>query len=304
MTKGKTAEEPSWAPNEAPTGRWIGFFIAGLAAMSFAQSIFLSIMRVWEMDGVWAWLPGLLCPLLGFTLSFVLLALLSKRICKTSLRDLVLGAGKSFDKGLVIKMVAAMAVGMVLQAASNIVFFPDPDAKVELNSIGFAPIVVNLVLCIALLWIQTTSEEILFRCPFLRAGGGNELAPSAKVVLWGFVSCAIFMLMHASNPEVLTQGDAWTTAAALVGYLVAAVGMYVADVVYRTPLAGCAIHWANNFVGIALFCQAGTAVESGSLFWVTGAISGPANLVGSICLFIPVAIVMAIDVRKRKATQA
>ena len=300
MSEKKTAEKPSWAPNEAPTGRWIGFFFAGLVAMSCAQGLLQYVKDLWTMDGAWSWLPGTLCPLLGFALTFVLLALLSSKICRTSVRDLVLGAGKPFDKRLCAKMVAATVVGLVLQAASVSILFPDPTATTQLNSIGVVPIVVNIVLCLGLLWMQTTSEEILFRCPFLRAGGGNGLEASAKLVAWGVASCAIFMLMHASNPEMRAQGDALTSAAMLVSYLIPAVGMYVADVVYRSPLAGCAIHWANNFVLIALFCQAGTAVESGSLFWTTGAISGIAGLVGTVFLFLPVAVVMVMDVRKRR----
>ena len=300
MSEKKTAEKPSWAPNEAPAGRWIGFFFAGLVAMSCAQGLFQCVKDLWTMDGAWSWLPGTLCPLLGFALTFVPLALLSSKICRTSVRDLVLGAGRLFDKRLCAKMVAATVVGLILQAASVSILFPDPTATMQLNSIGVVPIVVNIVLCLGLLWMQTTSEEILFRCPFLRAGGGNGLEPSAKLVAWGVASCAIFMLMHAGNPEMRAQGDALTAAAMHVSYLIPAVGMYVADVVYRSPLAGCAIHWANNFVLIALFCQAGTAVESGSLFWTTGAISGIAGLVGTVFLFLPVAVVMALDVHKRK----
>lgn len=301
MSKDKSAEKRTWAPNEAPASRWIGFFVAGLVAMSCAQGIFQAIQAVWKMDGVWAWLPGLLCPLLGFVLTYVLLALLCKAICKTSVRDLLLNTTGTFDKKLCLKMCAAIIVGTVLQALALNAFFPDPSATMEINSIGAVPIIVNLVLCLALLWMQTTSEEILFRCPFLRAGGGDKLEPGKKALLWAFISCAIFMLLHASNPEVKAQTSALAVVITLAGYLVAAVGMYAADVVYRTPLAGCAIHWMNNFINIALFCQAGTAVESGSVFWVTGSINGTASLVGTICLFVPVVILMIVDSRKQKA---
>ncbi len=300
MSKDKSAEKRTWAPNEAPTGRWIGFFVAGLVAMSIAQGIFQAIQEVWKMDGVWAWVPGILCPLLGFALTYALLALLCKAICKTSVRDLLLNSTGTFDKKLCLKMCAAIIAGTVLEAVVLNVFFPDPTATMEINSIGAVPIIVNLALCGGLLWMQTTSEEILFRCPFLRAGGGDKLEPGKKALLWAFISCAVFMLMHASNPEVKTQGSALAVVVTLAGYLVAAVGMYAADVVYRTPLAGCAIHWMNNFINIALFCQAGTAVESGSLFWVTGAINGTASLVGTICLFIPVVVLMVVDTRKKK----
>ena len=300
MPKDKTAKKPSWAPNEAPTGRWVGFFFAGLVALSLAQGIFQSVMELWTMDGVWSWLPGTLCPLLGFVLTFALLAVLSKKICRTSVRDLVLGAGKPLDKRLCAKMVVAIVVGFALQTAIVSVLFPDPTAEMQLNSIGPMPIAVNLVLCLGLLWMQTTSEEILFRCPFLRAGGGNELEPSAKLAVWGVFSCAVFMLMHASNPEVMAQGDALMVVAMLACYLIPAAMMYAADVVYRNPLAGCAIHWANNFVLLAFFGQAGTAVESGSLFWSTGSINALANLVGTVFLFLPVAIVMVLDARKGK----
>ncbi len=62
--------------------------------MSCAQGLFQRVNDLWTMDGAWSWLPGTLCPLLGFALTFVLLALLSSKICRTSVRDLVLGAGK------------------------------------------------------------------------------------------------------------------------------------------------------------------------------------------------------------------
>ena len=301
MSKDKSAEKRTWAPNEAPTGRWIGFFVAGLVAMSCAQGIFQAIQAIWKMDGAWAWLPDILCPLLGFALTYVLLALLCKAICKTSVRDLLLNADGSFDKKLCLKMCAAIIVGTALEAVVLNIFFPDPSATMEINSIGLVPIIVNLVLCLALLWMQTTSEEILFRCPFLRAGGGNKLEPGKKALLWAFISCAVFMLLHASNPEVKAQSSAPAVVITLAGYLVAAVGMYAADVVYRTPLAGCAIHWMNNFINIAVFCQAGTAVESGSVFWVTGSINGTASCVGTICLFLPVVVLMVVDSRKQKA---
>ena len=87
MNKAETAEKPAWAPNEAPLSRWVAFFIAGMVAMSFAQAIFLTIMELWKMDGAWTWLPGTLCPLLGFVLTYVLLGLLCKKICKTTLRE-------------------------------------------------------------------------------------------------------------------------------------------------------------------------------------------------------------------------
>lgn len=304
MHKDKTADKPTWAPNEAPASRWVGFFFAGFFAMTCIQLALMGIADIWKMDGAWAWLPGTLCPLASFALTFVCLALLSKKICRTSVRDLVLGAGNGLDRRLCVKLCAAVALGSALESAICPLLFPDPTASTQLNSIGPVPILVNLVLCVALLWMQTTTEEILFRCPFLRAGGGNEIAPSAKVAIWGFISYVVFMLIHGSNPEVKAQTELVAILCALGGYLVAAVGMYAADVVYRTPLAGCAIHWMNNFISIALFCQAGSAVESGSVFWVTGAVSGPSSFVGTICLFVPVVAVMAVDARKRKAAQA
>ncbi len=299
MSKDKAAKKAAWAPNEAPLSRWVVFFIAGMVAMAFAQAIFMTILELWKMDGVWAWLPGTLCPLLGFVLTYVLLGLLSKKICKTSLRDLILGSGNGFDTKLCVKMCVGIVVGFALETAVCAVLFPG-ETTMQLNNIGTVPIIVNFVLCLALLWMQTTSEEILFRCAFLRAGGGDKLVLSAKVALGGIVSCAIFMMLHAGNPEVTSQNDAVLVLTMLASYLLAAVGMYVVDVVYGNCLAGCAIHWANNFISFALFCQAGSAVESGSVFWIAGTLSGPASLVGTICLFAPVVAIMVMDVCKRK----
>ncbi len=165
----------------------------------------------------------------------------------------------------------------------------------------FLPFLVNLILCVSLLWMQTTAEEILFRCPLLRAAGGDKIAPTARVAVAGVFSCLLFMLVHFQNPKVGSQVDALLIAMIFSQYLIAAAGMYIADVVYENCLASCAIHWANNFISIALVCQAGTAIQSGSIIWVSGAISAPSSLVSTICLFLPVVAVMIADVRKRKS---
>ncbi len=300
MKEDTPAKKADWAPNEAPLGRWIGFFVAGFACLALVQEISGAVLAFWEMDGSWTWLPGTLCTLLAFSLTFALLGVLSKKIVRTSLRDLILGTGNTFDKGLCVKMVAAIALGSALNYAVCALAFPDPDATLQLNPIGAVPILVNLVLCIALLWMQTTTEEILFRCPFLRAASGDKIASSVKVAIAGVLSCFLFMMFHGGNPEVTSQANRLLIFMALGSYLIVAVGMYVADVVYGNCLASCVIHWTNNFVSIALFCQAGTAVESGSIFWITGAVSAPAGLVGAICTFAPVVVVMIVDARKRR----
>ncbi len=165
----------------------------------------------------------------------------------------------------------------------------------------FLPFLVNLILCVSLLWMQTTAEEILFRCPLLRAAGGDKIAPTARVAVAGVFSCLLFMLVHFQNPKVGSQVDALLIAMIFSQYLIAAAGMYIADVVYGNCLASCAIHWANNFISIALVCQAGTAIQSGSIIWVSGVISAPSSLVSTICLFLPVVAVMIADMRKRKS---
>ncbi len=292
----------TWAPNEAPTSRWVGYFFACFGAMILGNIPFSVVTILWKADGEWAWLPGVISALGAFALTFVFQVLFLRLICKTSLRDLVLGVGGKVHWDQCGKMIGAWFVGLVLNIVYSTIIVPS-NGVTTINSIGAFPIFVNFIICLALVWMQTTSEEIMNRCLFLRATCGNKIRITTKCIVWGVISSLFFMSMHSMNPEVLTQSGAVIVALSLVSYFVAGMGMYLADAVYGNCMPGCCIHWINNFFLFVFFTEANSAVQSGSLFVSTGSMDGVSGCVGTILLYIPIFIVLFIDARKKKAQQ-
>lgn len=292
----------SWAPNEAPFGRWVGFFFALVGAMVVVQIPFGVIEAFWKMDGVWSWLPGTLCTFLSFALSLVLAVVLLRVIVKTSFHDFILGAGGKVDWGVSGKILAAWFIGLLLNVAVSTFVFPNADNAIELNTIGLAPIVVNLIVAIVFVWAQTTFEEVMFRCTFIRATCGNAIRPTAKCIGWGIVASLMFMGMHGANPEVLSQMSAETVVLALASYFIFAITVYAADIVYRNCMPGCVIHWINNFFLFVFVTGSGTALQTGSIFTTFGGSDAMSSLVGTIILYVPLYILMIYDARKRRAT--
>ncbi len=303
MANGATNKQMNWAPNEAPAGMWVGYFFACFGAMIVGQTPFAILSRAWKMDGAWAWLPETLCTFLGFALTFLLMVVFLRLICKTSLRDLLLGRGGAFDGKLCAKMICAWFAGLVLNIVVSTFIFPSGGVT-ELNSIGVAPILANVLICLALVWMQTTSEEIMFRCTFLRATCGNTLRPSVKCLAWGVVGSALFMGVHCTNPEVLTQGGTLMLALSLASYFIPGFVWYLADIVYGNCLPGCIIHWINNTIILVFLSSANTAVQSGAIFVSSGSASGLGSLVGTFALYVPLIIMLIVDAKKKKQPSA
>ena len=299
MGNNAPAQVETWAPNEAPTRRWVGFFFASFGAMVVASTIVYFIKIFWKADGVWSWLPETFVSLFSFTLTLVFLAILVRPICKTTLRRLILGPSEKIDWVVCGKMIGAWFIGMILSTLIATFLMPS-GGTTEINSIGALPIFVNFLICVALVWTQTTTEEVMFRCTFLRAVCGDKIRFTSKVVVWGIISSFLFMCMHGGNPEVLTQSTIATIVPALICYFIAGIGMYAADVVYGNCLAGCAIHWINNFFLFVFFTEANSAMQSGSLLVSSGSSDGIAGLVSTIALYIPIFIVLFIDWKKKQ----
>lgn len=200
------------------------------------------------------------------------------------------------------KILAAWFIGLLLNVAVSTFVFPNADNAIELNTIGLAPIVVNLIVAIVFVWAQTTFEEVMFRCTFIRATCGNAIRPTAKCIGWGIVASLMFMGMHGANPEVLSQMSAETVVLALATYFIFAITVYAADIVYRNCMPGCVIHWINNFFLFVFVTGSGTALQTGSIFTTSGGSDAMSSLVGTIILYVPLYILMIYDARKRRAT--
>lgn len=295
----KPESRPTWAPNEAPASRWALFFVLAYAGLFVANIPTSTANVLWKMDGSWYWLPNVFCTLLGFVFGFAIAAWLSRKILKTTLRELILGPEGTIDKRQCLRVMAAWAVGFALSYVVDAIL--GHSGTTTLNPVGAFPVLVNFIICSAFVWVQTTWEEVVHRCVFIRATCGNNIRPTAKCLAWGIVSTLIFMSGHFLNPEVTSQTDVASIVMACLSYFVAGMGMYAADVVYGSCVPGCAIHWINNFVLFAVITQTGSAAESAALFFTRIDQSGAFGLLDTVVMYLPLCALFAYDWKKMHA---
>ncbi len=296
MKKANVAQAPA-VPNEARARRWVLFFVLANVGALVVMTVTGVTQRFWQLDGAWYWLPDVLCSLTGFALSLVVTAWLSRKVLKTTLRELILGIDGFVDWRQCGKIVLAWAAGFVLTVAVDCLL-GGSDGVTTFNPVGFVPVAVNFVICTLLVWTQTTWEEVMYRCVFLRATCGNDIRPTFKCIAWGVLSTAVFMACHFFNPEVTSQTQTPLIVMACLTYFVAGMGMYLADVVYGTCMPGCVIHWVNNFFLFTIWTQSGSALESAAIFYTQADRNGQSSLVGTLLLYVPLAVLLVHDWRK------
>ncbi len=117
-----------------------------------------------------------------------------------------------------------------------------------------------LLICILILPLQTSFEELFFRGYLMQATGWFS---KSKWVAFA-VTSLLFMSIHLANPEIGKYGI-WNM---IIYYLFS--GMVLAFVTImddRLELA-LGIHFANNFFGATLVTYEGAALQTDSLFKV------------------------------------
>lgn len=294
-------KKATFGPNEAPVWRWVVFFIVVHVCAIIASSVVQMPLRSWTMTGSYSWLPSMITTMLSFAGSFALAVVALHLICKQSFSDLMLGAGKGIDWGQARKVAAAYLIGFVLSMGGCKLLFPESSGSLELNSIGIVPIIVNFVVCLALVWMQTTWEEIAYRAVFLRATCKDDIRPTVASIGLGIIANVIFMCCHLGNPEVTTQGTVTLAALMASTYFISGFSMYISDVVFGNCLPGCIIHWMNNFIIFAFFTQKDIALASGALFTSDASPAAVNTFVGTVLLYLPVIILLVMEARKKKA---
>ncbi len=294
----------SFGPNEAPVWRWVALFVAAFLCMAVGTTIVQALLRGWTMTGAYSWLPNMTTTLLSFASGFALTVVALHLICKQSFRDLILGAGKGADWVQVRKVAIAFLIGFALAMAESYLPFASTGGTLELNSIGAVPILVNFVVCLALVWMQTTWEEIVHRAAFLRAVCKDDIRPTVASVGVGIVANLIFMACHLTNPEVTTQGTFALAALMASTYFISGFSMYISDVVFGNCLPGCIIHWMNNFLIFAFFTQKNIALASGALFTSDASPAAVGTFVGTVVLYLPLYVLLFVEARKKKRVAA
>lgn len=296
MAKDKEKEQPTWAPNEAPTKRWIAFFVAAYFASELIRMAFGALTGMLHLSGSWAWLPDVLDSFGGFAIAFLAMCWLLKRICKTSIHELVFGSTGKFD----IRVAGLILILWLIGAGIGMYAVPGGEgAESKLNDIGVLPIAVNIILALALVWMQTTWEEVIFRGVVLRGTCGEKLRPTVASIIGGVLLSLFFMSMHLANPEVTSQNSPLMVVAMASTYFISAFLWYMLDMVFDSCLPGCVIHWINNVTAMVLVSSPNSAIKSATIFVNASSMSGVSSLIEELIMCAPLIILCVVLFARR-----
>jgi uncharacterized membrane protein len=112
-----------------------------------------------------------------------------------------------------------------------------------------------------------------------------------------------FGLVHASNPEVTTLSGL-RAAIAVSTYCISGVMYFVTALYFGNLLPGILIHWANNYLGFVLISEEVTVVSTATLLLDTTPHSAEWMLISKILTWLPVAVYIFLDARKKKQAAA
>lgn len=161
-------------------------------------------------------------------------------------------------------------------------------------------ILANLLFCLLLVWIQTSTEEIIFRGFFLRIPYKNETPMLPRGLIAAILSSLLFMGAHLYNPEVTTQSGL-SIAIAASNYFITAMGMFLSNLVIGGMEGGLIIHFVNNFFCFFVLQAEVSALPTPALF-IDHTKRGTAyiQLASLLITYVPPAIYLIRKYKKQK----
>lgn len=281
--------------NEASFWRWLLTVVCALFVGSIVGAVLTKIVEALPFLADGAYLAPereLLSGIASFAGIFLMFMVFVKAFCKTKLRDFLFGAGRKPDIKVTAYIGLIFILGFILSCFVDYSYtsFECDDMKLWL---------INLVVCLAFLWIQTTTEEILFRGIFMRIFHGNEV-PTLKKGIWpALISSLVFMSLHLFNPEVTQRSGAEAVFVA-VTYFISGLCMYLPNLVVGGMEAGMLIHFLNNFMCFTVIRQEITVMPTPTLFVDhTTTDSGLMTLIMTLILYLPILVFSLLVLVKR-----
>lgn len=247
--------------NVAPIWRWILAAVLAIVVGGLLGGIMGYIIKALPFFKEGAYLfpeQDLLVGIASFAGIYLMFAVFIKKICKTKLRDFLFGVGRRPDIKGAWKIGGIFVICLILASLVDIKYigfdFSNP-------GLWF----INLLFVLLFLWIQTTTEEIMFRGLFLRAPFGNEIPSLKKGIIAAVISSLAFMALHLPNPEVTSRSgiDAVIIASS---YFLSGMSMFVPNLYLGGLEGGVLIHWLNNFICFVVIKQEVTVMSTPTLF--------------------------------------
>ncbi len=284
---GAVVKKKTVGNNVASFGRWFACFLICFAAYFIVATFTTIFSKLVRVEGEFSWIPETLGAFIGFAILFLISVIVIKKFMKTKFRDFVFGTKGKFNPKLIGMLFLLWLLGFVLGEFYDLLIKHNP---ISINSIGLPSILITLVMAIALTWMQTSYEEIVFRGIPLRAVCGDKLKPTVKCVVMGVITSLMFMVMHLYNPEMLAQSTTIDIIAGASGYFLMGCMLYFINVAFNNLMPGLFIHWINNFYAFALVTQQVSAMKTGAIFIQDISPSGVESLLAVLVMYAPIII--------------
>lgn len=198
--------------------------------------------------------------LIAFAITFWVTVALLKPLLNTDLKHLIAGRD-AIDWKLI-------AVAGGAYAAAYLVFVPLVSiGSLEFAAPAFGAIIGSIVFALIFIPLQTTTEEIFFRCLLARFFFHNELPRGKKIIPLVLTSGFLFIVPHLANPELIQNPNRLMALSTLVQYF--GVGALLMLISLRcgsfAPALG--IHAANNLLCTFAFTADVSALNMPVLFF-------------------------------------
>lgn len=293
------SEKKHLSLDEITLKQWIILVLLSSVVGYLLACVVGAFFMVMKFDGEWSWLSSVLSTFVASAVLYLLFVVFLHKVCKTTVRELLVGDNNSIDWRQTVTVGGLYLVGFLIATFLLSGF----GKNLSLNTASAGVILVNFVLAVVFTWMQTTWEEFLFRAIPLRWACGNNIRANKRAIVLSVVISALFMLAHFGNPEIVSQSGALDLACMALSYFLAGFVMYMADIAYGNMMPGCAIHWVNNFMAFAVINQVGTAVATQAIVIDSTSTAGVTSLALYVVAYLPLVIYTALMLKKRKAAK-
>ena len=281
--------------NDAPFWRWLLAVLLGAPLGLLAGGILSGAVKNLPVFAKGAFLEpelALLTGMLVFAGLFWGLCFGIRVFCKTPMRAFFFGSGRKAEVKAALLTGLLYLLGLTLAQMLTI-------GNVTYDHQPLSLVLTNLVFCLLLVWMQTSSEEILFRGLFLRIPYGNNMPDLPKGLFAAVISSLLFMAAHLYNPEVTTQSG-FSMILTASTYFMQGFLMFLANLLIGGMEGGLILHFVNNFFCFFFLRAEVTALLTPALFvdHTQGAV-GPVQVLAILIAYVPPLVYLLLRRRKK-----
>lgn len=288
----KTKEKKYIAPNECSGLRWLGVLLASVL-ITMILSLPLSLLVLNRTGTFFGVGYQQISNLLSFAALFWGLVIAIKVVGKTSLKDFILGVGGKLNKKECLIVLALSASVFIINLLTDL------GHNIHLRGVSFGTYAAGFLISLALIWMQTTWEELIFRGIVLRWVSKNNIGFNKKTILAAVISSVLFALAHAINPEVTSRSGLDQIAMVCV-YTIPGMAYFLMDLYFGNLMPGIIMHWANNFMNAVLVSGEISALAMPSLLVTTSSYSAYVALLGVFVTKLPFLAYILWDIWRKK----